>query len=195
MAVTLISVLLPILLIISFTIYLTLGRPIFFTQIRPGLGSKPFQLFKFRTMSNAKDENEELLPNELRMTKVGNFIRSTSLDELPELLNVIRGEMSLVGPRPLLMEYLPYYTEKQGRRHKVMPGITGWAQINGRNTLDWEQKLELDLWYVENQSLLLDLKILFITVYKVFKRADINHSEKEPMPRFDEYMREKESNM
>ena len=164
------------------------GKPVFFTQVRPGRSGAPFKMIKFRSMTNETDKNGHLLPNEKRMTSFGKFLRSTSLDELPELINVIKGDMSLVGPRPLLMEYLPYFTEEQRRRHKVRPGITGWAQVNGRNAIDWEEKLKLDVWYVENRSFFLDMKIIVLTIIRVLRRADINHSDTEPMPRFDEYM-------
>ena len=148
-------------------------------------------MIKFRSMTNQTDQHGNLLPNERRLTRFGRFLRSTSLDELPELLNVIKGDMSLVGPRPLLMDYLPYFTEEHNKRHRVRPGITGWAQINGRNAIGWDDKLALDVWYVENRTFWLDLQILFRTFIKVFKREDINHSKSEPMPRFDEYMRQK----
>jgi len=181
----------PLLLIIGILVVIKLGRPVFFTQIRPGLNGEPFRMIKFRTMTNEKDEKGNLLPNEERKTKFGSFLRSTSLDELPELINVLKGEMSFVGPRPLLMDYMPYFSEEQNRRHKVKPGITGWAQINGRNAINWEKKLELDAWYVDNQSFLLDLKIIIITVYKVFRRDGINHEGDSFMPRFDEYVKNK----
>jgi lipopolysaccharide/colanic/teichoic acid biosynthesis glycosyltransferase len=171
-------------------VFLKLGRPIFFTQTRPGLHGDPFAMYKFRTMTNERDEQGKLLPNEQRMTKFGNFLRSTSLDELPELFNVLKGDMSLVGPRPLLMEYLPYFSEEQNRRHEVRPGITGWAQVNGRNAIDWDQKLELDVWYVENRSFFLDLKILWLTVFRVIKREGITHEGTTGMPRFDEYVKQ-----
>ncbi len=150
------------------------GRPIFFRQLRPGRDGIPLNLIKFRTMTNAYDSNGNLLPDEQRLTSFGNWLRSTSLDELPELWNVLCGEMSLVGPRPLLMQYLPLYNERQSRRHEMRPGITGWAQINGRNEIDWPSRLEMDVWYVENQSFLLDLKILFWTVWKVITRQGIS---------------------
>lgn len=180
----------PVLLIIGILVAVKLGRPVFFTQIRPGLNGKPFKMIKFRTMTNEKGDDGELLPNEKRVTTFGSFLRSASLDELPELVNVLKGEMSLVGPRPLLMDYLPYFSEEQNRRHDVKPGITGWAQINGRNAIGWDKKLALDVWYVENQSFLLDLKILILTVFKVFKRDGINHEGENFMPRFDEYVKE-----
>jgi sugar transferase EpsL len=166
-------VLSPLLLILTVLIALKLGRPVFFTQVRPGQHGKPFRMIKFRTMTNACDTQGKLLPNEQRKTAFGNFLRSASLDELPELFNVLKGDMSMVGPRPLLMDYLPLYNDFQQRRHEVKPGITGWAQVNGRNTLSWEQKFEHDVWYVANQSLWLDIKILWMTLLKVFKREGI----------------------
>lgn len=150
-----------------------LGRPVFFRQRRPGYRGQPFEIYKLRTMSDVRDAYGNLLPDEERLTRLGRFLRMTSLDELPELLNVLRGEMSLVGPRPLLMQYLERYTPEQARRHEVLPGMTGWAQINGRNTLTWEDKFRLDVWYVDHRSLALDLKILFLTSWKVFRREGI----------------------
>lgn len=161
-------------LIVTITSLIVQGMPLLFYQTRPGLMGKPFILYKFRTMSSAKDDNNNFLPDEQRLTRFGKFLRSTSLDELPELYNVLKDEMSLVGPRPLLMQYLDRYSPEQMRRHEVKPGITGWAQINGRNAITWEEKFKLDLWYVDNHSLLLDLKILFITLLKLFKREGIN---------------------
>eukprot|EP00747_Dinoflagellata_sp_TGD_P142535 gnl/TRDRNA2_/TRDRNA2_176255_c3_seq6.p2 gnl/TRDRNA2_/TRDRNA2_176255_c3~~gnl/TRDRNA2_/TRDRNA2_176255_c3_seq6.p2 ORF type:complete len:204 (-),score=17.15 gnl/TRDRNA2_/TRDRNA2_176255_c3_seq6:298-909(-) len=183
-----------ILIVVSIWVRLKLGSPILFTQVRPGLGGKPFRMMKFRTMTDERDENGELLPDEVRLTKFGSFLRSTSLDELPELINVLRGDMSLVGPRPLLMEYLPLYSGRQYRRHEVRPGITGWAQINGRNALSWDEKFELDVWYVENRSLWLDIKILFLTVLKVVKRDGISHGGEATMPRFEGSSDTKEKN-
>lgn len=165
------------------------GRPVFFTQVRPGINGKPFKMIKFRSMTNETDASGKLLPNEKRLTRFGKMLRSTSLDELPELFNVIKGDMSLVGPRPLLMDYLPYFTEEQVKRHNVRPGITGWSQVNGRNAIGWDKKLELDVWYVENRSLWLDIRILIMTIVKVFKRQDINHEGEKFMPRFDDYMK------
>ncbi|PWN07794.1 sugar transferase [Rhodohalobacter mucosus] len=187
-SVTVLVVLSPVLIITSLLIVLKLGSPVFFTQIRPGRDGKPFRMIKFRTMTNEKDKNGKLLPNEKRMTKFGTFLRSASLDELPELFNVLKGDMSLVGPRPLLMDYLPYFTDEQYRRHEVKPGITGWAQVNGRNAIGWDKKLELDIWYVENQSFLLDLKILWLTLIKVVNRDGITHEGHVSMPRFDDYI-------
>ncbi len=165
---------LPLMGIIALVIYLKEGSPVLFKQPRPGLGGKIFTLYKFRTMRNAVDRHGNLLPDAERLTRLGKFLRSTSLDELPELFNVLRGEMSLVGPRPLLVEYLPRYTPEQARRHEVLPGITGWAQINGRNALTWEEKFRLDVWYVDHWSLWLDVKILALTLWKVLRREGIN---------------------
>ena len=176
--------LLPILLAISILIRLNLGSPIIFTQQRPGLSGKPFNIYKFRSMTNEKDKSGNLLPNQLRMTRFGKLIRKLSLDELPQLFNVLKGEISLVGPRPLLMDYLELYSPEQARRHDVRPGITGWAQVNGRNAISWEEKFEHDVWYVDNQSFLLDLKILFLTVKKVFISEGVNKSEEVTMERF-----------
>lgn len=180
----------PLLIIISAIIVVKLGRPVFFTQDRPGLNARPFKMIKFRTMTNETDEEGHLLPNEKRMTSFGNFLRSTSLDELPELINVLKGEMSLVGPRPLLMDYIPFFTDEQNRRHRVKPGITGWAQVNGRNAIGWDEKLKLDVWYIDNQSVCLDLKILWLTILKVFKREGITHEGHAGMPRFDDYVKQ-----
>lgn len=179
-----IIILLPVFAVISILVLFKLGRPVLFRQTRPGLNGEPFSIIKFRTMTNEKDENDELLPNEERMTSFGMFLRSASLDELPELWNVLKGDMSLVGPRPLRMYYLPLYNEFQNRRHEVRPGITGWAQVNGRNAVSWGEKFEMDVWYVDNQSLLLDIKILFLTVLKVLKREDITHEGDVAMPPF-----------
>lgn len=164
----------PILIILSSLVLLSLGRPIFFRQVRPGLGGKPFKILKFRTMIEKTDESGRLLPDAERLTRLGKFLRASSLDELPELINVLRGEMSFVGPRPLLMQYLERYTQEQARRHEVLPGITGWAQINGRNALTWEDKFRLDVWYVDNWSVGLDLKIIFLTLWKTIKQEGIN---------------------
>lgn len=167
-------VLLPFMLILMVLIYFKLGSPIFFTQDRIGKNGKMFKLIKFRTMLDSKDKSGNLLSDGERLTHFGKVLRSTSLDELPELINIIKGEMSLVGPRPLLVEYEPLYSERQFKRHDVLPGLTGWAQVNGRNSITWANKFELDVWYVENWSLWLDIKIILITVLKVFKREDIN---------------------
>lgn len=171
-------------ILVSVLILATLGRPIVFKQERPGLKGKTFFIYKFRTMTNETDLEGNLLPNEMRMTRSGKLIRKLSLDELPQLFNVIKGEMSFVGPRPLLVEYLPLYNDEQARRHEVRPGITGWAQVNGRNNISWEKRFELDVWYVNNQSLWLDLKIVLLTIMKVFQRADINPDDKEFIERF-----------
>lgn len=167
-------VLSPLFFVIAGIIRVTIGPPVFFRQRRPGFHGKPFELIKFRTMTDPRKNQVELLVHEDRMTDIGRFLRKTSLDELPELWNVLKGEMSLVGPRPLLMEYLPLYSSEQARRHEVQPGITGWAQINGRNAITWEEKFKLDVWYVDNCSFWLDTKILLLTVMKVFKREGIN---------------------
>lgn len=167
-------VLSPVLAITALLVRLKLGSPVIFHQPRPGLEARLFRLHKFRTMTDQRDANGELLPDEIRLTSFGKFLRSTSLDELPELWNVIRGEMSLVGPRPLLAKYLERYSPEQLRRHEVRPGITGWAQINGRNALTWEQKFALDVWYVDHHSLWLDVKILALTVWKIVQRDGIN---------------------
>lgn len=177
-------ILLPIILVVSFLVALNLGRPIIFSQIRPGLNGKPFKMYKFRTMKDAFDENGNSLPDSERMTSFGAFLRSSSLDELPGLLNVFRGDMSLVGPRPLLVEYLPLYTPEQSRRHLVRPGITGWAQVNGRNAISWEQKFDYDVWYVDHHSFWLDLKIIILTVKKVFAREGISASGEVTMSKF-----------
>ncbi|GAA75676.1 sugar transferase [Pseudoalteromonas sp. BSi20480] len=166
--------LLPVVIVVAVLIRFKLGSPILFTQDRPGLHGKIFKMMKFRTMLDGKDKQGNLLPDNERMTPFGAFLRSTSLDELPGLFNVLKGDMSLVGPRPLLVQYLPLYNAVQARRHDVRPGITGWAQVNGRNAISWEQKFKLDVWYVDNQSFLLDIKILLLTVKKVFVREGIS---------------------
>jgi len=174
----------PVLLVLYWMIKRKLGRPVLFTQQRPGLNGKPFQMIKFRTMTDARDGDGNLLPDAVRLTPFGRFLRAASLDELPELFNIFKGNMSVVGPRPLLMEYLPLYSERQARRHEVRPGLTGWAQINGRNALTWEEKFELDVWYVENRSFWLDLKIIFLTVKKVLVREGISAAGEATMTRF-----------
>ncbi len=166
--------LLPVIVVVAILIRFKLGSPILFTQDRPGLNGKVFKMMKFRTMLDGKDKQGNLLPDNERMTQFGSFLRSTSLDELPGLFNVLKGDMSLVGPRPLLVQYLPLYNTEQARRHDVRPGITGWAQVNGRNAISWEDKFKLDVWYVDNQSFWLDIKILFLTVKKVFVREGIS---------------------
>ena len=172
------------LLILIIMIRRKLGSPVFFRQVRPGLGGVPFQMVKFRTMTDAKGPDGKLLPDAERLTSFGRFLRSTSLDELPELWNVLKGDMSLVGPRPLLMEYLPLYTPEQARRHEARPGVTGWAQVNGRNAISWEDKFILDVWYVDNQSLWLDIKILWLTIKKVLIRDGISASGEATMSKF-----------
>lgn len=174
----------PVLAIVAWQINRKMGSPILFRQIRPGLNGKPFEMIKFRTMKDAVDAQGNPLPDSERLTPFGQFLRSSSLDELPELWNVLKGDMSLVGPRPLLMEYLPLYTPEQYRRHEVRPGVTGWAQINGRNALSWEDKFRLDVWYVDNRSLWLDIKILFLTVKKVLVRDGISADGEATMPKF-----------
>ena len=174
----------PIYIVVSLLIFFKMGSPILFRQKRPGYKEKIFGIYKFRTMTNEKDANGNLLPDDKRLVGIGKFIRSTSLDELPQLFNVLKGEMSFVGPRPLLEEYLPLYNEKQKRRHDVKPGITGWAQVNGRNAISWDQKFDYDVWYVDNQSFWLDIKILWLTFLKVVKRSDISSSTSSTMEKF-----------
>ncbi|MBL7163126.1 MAG: sugar transferase [Anaerolineales bacterium] len=164
----------PLLLIIAILVRVYHGKPIFFSQVRPGYRGGLFKVYKFRTMTDQRDDKENLLPDEQRLTRLGRFLRGTSLDELPELFHVLRGEMSLVGPRPLLVQYLDRYSPEQARRHDVLPGITGWAQVNGRNVLSWEDKFRLDVWYVDHWSLWLDIKILALTLWKVIKREGIS---------------------
>lgn len=174
----------PILAGLFVAVALTLGRPVLFAQVRPGRHGIPFTMYKFRTMLDARDAEGNLLEDAQRLTRFGRFLRATSLDELPELWNVLVGDMSLVGPRPLLMEYLPLYSAEQHRRHEVRPGITGWAQVNGRNALDWEARFRLDIWYVDHQSIRLDLKILLLTVRKVLAREGINEAGQATMRKF-----------
>jgi sugar transferase EpsL len=174
----------PLLLLLALLVRVRLGAPVIFRQERPGLHGRPFLLYKFRTMTDRRGPRGELLPDRERLTPFGLFLRSSSLDELPELFNVLRGEMSLVGPRPLLMEYLERYTPRQARRHEVRPGITGWAQINGRNAVGWQERFELDVWYVEHHSLRLDIRILFLTVAKVFRREGISGKGEVTMSKF-----------
>ena len=183
-AFTALLMLLPFLLLLGFAVRILLGTPILFRQQRPGLHGKPFDMVKFRTMTEDKDRAGRLLPDAERLTSFGRLLRSTSLDELPELWNVLKGEMSLVGPRPLLMEYLPLYSQHQMRRHELRPGVTGWAQINGRNALSWEEKFALDVWYIENRSFWLDLQIILKTAAKVFSRAGVSADGDVTMPRF-----------
>ena len=183
---TALVVLAPVMGLIALAVWRTMGRPVLFRQARPGLHGKPFVMYKFRTMRDLRDAEGNLLPDEARLTPFGRWLRTTSLDELPELVNVLRGEMSLVGPRPLLMEYLERYTPEQARRHEVKPGITGWAQIHGRNNLSWEERLRLDVWYVDHWSLWLDLKILWRTLWMVLRREGISAQGHATMPRFGE---------
>lgn len=164
----------PVLVVVAIAIHKKMGGGIFFIQRRPGLHGRPFNIIKFKTMSDARDANGDLLPDSERLSRFGRILRSTSLDELPELINVIFGDMSLVGPRPLLMQYIDRYNPEQARRHEVLPGITGWAQVNGRNAISWEDKFKLDVWYVDNHNLWLDIKILFMTIARVFKREGIS---------------------
>lgn len=174
----------PVMIVISLLIQRQMGFPIFFRQNRPGRDGKPFQIIKFRTMRDALDVDGTPLPDSERLTPFGRFLRSSSIDELPELWNVLKGDMSLVGPRPLLMEYLPLYSPEQARRHEVRPGVTGWAQINGRNAISWDEKFALDVWYVDNRSLWLDAKILWRTVLKVTRREGISSAGEATMPKF-----------
>ncbi|MFZ3087191.1 MAG: sugar transferase [Methylotenera sp.] len=179
-----IILLLPLIVLIAIVVKLNLGSPIFFRQTRPGRHEKPFQIYKFRTMLDLYGKDGEILSDQNRITRLGNFLRNYSLDELPQLFNVVKGNLSLVGPRPLLMEYLPLYNAEQARRHEVRPGITGWAQVNGRNAITWDEKFKLDVWYVDNQSFWLDVKILLLTVKKVFLRDGISAEGEATMPRF-----------
>ena len=174
----------PVLTLVALLVRISLGNPVIFHQARPGLHGKPFNIFKFRSMLDVADSHGNSLPDEERLTPFGKFMRATSLDEQPELWNVIKGDMSLVGPRPLLMEYLPLYNKEQFRRHEVRPGITGWAQINGRNAISWEEKFDLDVWYVKNQSFWLDIKILILTIKKVFIREGISAEGAATIPMF-----------
>jgi lipopolysaccharide/colanic/teichoic acid biosynthesis glycosyltransferase len=174
----------PVLLIVWVMVRRDMGSPVLFRQTRPGLNGQPFQMVKFRTMRDATDSSGNPLPDSERLTNFGRFLRSSSLDELPELWNVLRGDMSLVGPRPLLMEYLSLYSPKQARRHEVRPGVTGWAQINGRNSVSWDEKFEFDVWYVNNRTFWLDLKIIWLTIRKVFKRDGISAAGEATMPKF-----------
>ena len=182
---TVLIMLSPIFLIIAILVKIKLGGHIFFVQERIGMYNRPFKMYKFRTMRDTKDSSGNLLSDNERLTKFGKILRSTSLDELPEFFNILRGEMSLIGPRPLLPEYLPLYSGEQIKRHNVLPGLTGWAQINGRNSISWTEKFELDVWYVENWSLKLDLKIFFLTIVKVIKREDINQESTVTMEAFN----------
>jgi lipopolysaccharide/colanic/teichoic acid biosynthesis glycosyltransferase len=174
----------PILIIIFFLVICNLGFPVIYVQLRPGLNEKPFYLYKFRSMANLKNANGKSLADEKRLNRFGKFLRSSSLDELPALWNVIKGDMSIVGPRPLLIEYLSLYNTNQKRRHEVKPGITGWAQINGRNAISWKKKFDFDVWYVDHQSFCLDLKIIFLTIKKIFLREGITEPGKVTMSKF-----------
>lgn len=174
----------PVMAVIAIVTWLSVGRPIFFRQMRAGLWGRPFTILKFRTMTDRRDTSGHLLTDGDRLTAMGRIIRSTSLDELPELLNVLIGDMSIVGPRPLLKQYLDRYTPEQARRHEVKPGLTGWAQVNGRNSINWEEKFKLDVWYVDHQSILLDLRIIWMTVLKVLKREGISHKGQATMQEF-----------
>lgn len=178
-------ILAPVILGVAYLIFRKMGSPVLFRQVRPGRDGKPFKMVKFRTMKDAVDSKGNLLPDSERLTSLGNFLRSSSLDELPELWNVLKGDMSLVGPRPLLVEYLPLYSPEQYQRHHVRPGVTGWAQINGRNSLSWEDKFTLDVWYVKNRTFWLDIKILFSTVKKVFVKEGISAEGEATMGRFE----------
>lgn len=175
---------LPLMLATAVAVHLALGAPLLLRQTRPGKGGIPFLFFKFRTMTEERDGTGRLLPDERRLTPFGRWLRATSLDELPQLVNVLRGDMSLVGPRPLLMEYIPLYSPQQARRHEVRPGITGWAQVNGRNALSWEERFRLDVWYVDHRSLLLDLRILLLTVLRVFQARGVAQPGQATMTRF-----------
>lgn len=177
-------ILCPVLLVTAFLVRINLGSPVLFKQQRPGLNAKPFYVYKFRTMTDQQDADGQLLPDEVRLTPFGKLLRKLSLDELPQLFNVFKGDLSLVGPRPLLMQYLPLYSPEQARRHEVRPGITGWAQINGRNAISWDDKFKLDVWYVDNQSFLLDLRILVMTLKKVFIREGISQVGHATMEKF-----------
>jgi len=183
---TLIGVLLlsPVFFLVALMVKNKLGSPLFFKQVRPGLNGNLFDMYKFRSMTNERDTDGKLLSDEARLTKFGKFLRSTSLDELPSLWSVLKGDMSLVGPRPLLVEYLPLYSERQSRRHEVRPGVTGWAQVNGRNAISWDEKFDFDVWYVDNQSIWLDIKILLLTIKKVILRDGISAKNEATMPRF-----------
>lgn len=174
----------PVLVVVAILVRVYLGAPIIFSQVRPGKAGRPFSVYKFRTMNDKRDATGKLLDDDVRLTGVGRFLRRSSLDELPQLWNVLRGDISLVGPRPLLMEYLPLYTPEQARRHEVLPGITGWAQVNGRNAISWEQKFAFDVWYVDHRSFLLDMRILMLTIRKVLIKDGISAQGMATMPRF-----------
>ena len=184
-ALALLVVLSPLLALLALTVRVKLGRPVLFTQVRPGRQGTPFEFYKFRTMTEARDAAGELLPDAARLTPFGELMRKSSLDELPQLVNVLKGDMSLVGPRPLLMEYLPLYSERQSKRHAVRPGMTGWAQVNGRNSLTWEERFELDLWYVEHHSFRLDLKIIAMTLWRTLRPQGVSQPGQATMTRFN----------
>ncbi|MDF2446266.1 MAG: putative sugar transferase [Moraxellaceae bacterium] len=175
----------PVVLGVAYLVRKRLGSPVLFVQVRPGLHGKPFRMYKFRTMTDARDADGQLLPDAERLPPFGRWLRASSLDELPELINVLKGEMSLVGPRPLLMDYLPLYTPEQARRHDAKPGITGWAQINGRNAISWDEKFKLDVWYVDHQGVWLDIKIIALTVWRVLRREGISAAGEATMSRFE----------
>jgi lipopolysaccharide/colanic/teichoic acid biosynthesis glycosyltransferase len=179
-----IPLLLPLYLVVAWLVRSKLGAPILFRQIRPGKHAKPFEMIKFRTMTDERDANGELLPDSMRLTKFGHFLRSSSLDELPELWNVVKGDMSLVGPRPLLMEYVSLYSPEQARRHVMRPGVSGWAQVNGRNAISWEEKFKLDVWYVDNRSFWLDVKVICLTLKKVIVRDGVSADGEATMSKF-----------
>ena len=183
----------PLMILLAVLIRLRLGGPVLFAQERPGLGAKAFKMVKFRSMTNERDADGELLPDVERITSLGRFLRKTSLDELPGFFNVLRGDMSVIGPRPLLMKYLPYYTERESKRHLVRPGITGWAQVNGRNLLNWDKRLEMDVEYVEGMSLGFDIRILFKTIGNVLRQDDVLSVSSETVPDFDDYRRQNQS--
>lgn len=183
-SITLLLIFSPIIGAVAILVRIKLGSPIIYKQLRPGIHEKPFHIYKFRSMTNERDSNGQLLPDHLRLTSFGRFLRKYSLDELVQLINVVKGDISIVGPRPLLMDYLPLYNSEQSKRHNVKPGITGWAQVNGRNSISWEEKFKLDIWYVENQSLILDLTILYLTVIKVIKSEGIQSDNQVTMPFF-----------
>ena len=185
LALVLIWLFLPFIIVTALLVFFKIGRPILFKQVRPGLDENLFSIYKFRTMTNEKDEEGELLSDTKRLTGLGMLLRKTSLDELPQLFNVLKGEMSFVGPRPLLVEYLDLYSDEQKKRHSVTSGITGWAQVNGRNAISWEQKFKYDVWYVENQSFLLDMKIMWMTFLKVLKRSDVSSTTSLTMEKFE----------
>lgn len=184
LALFLLIILIPLFLILAILIKINIDGEIFFIQARPGYMNKLFKLIKFRTMNSKRNQYGELLPDKKRLTKFGSWLRKTSLDELPALINILKGEMSFIGPRPLLPEYMKYYTKEELKRHSVKPGLSGWAQINGRNLISWEKKFELDIWYVNNRNLILDLKIFFITFWKVLKKEGVNSEDQNTMPKF-----------